>query len=472
MNFVRFSTALAASTLLSSAVFAQESFTHVSTIDATGTQRLSPSQPYSTVQVTITDVSVFSIRRDLQTVVNGCCGDEHYGTLVYFHTGSAPFPGNATSTSALSGIDGYAGQSTLFQGSTTNGPSGLSNGQYTILFMPDHLDTFSEVFTITKTFTGAVLGWGPSINEQFAQLVGAAGALSRRSSASSFAVARSSAEESFVARGRALSYELAPAEDGTPQVVAVSSRSPDLVGNVYTWFEFTGYEASGRSDSRDYSGRGLQLGADIALSPNWIVGVSLGAADLNASANGFAQDGTFRFIQPYASYRNGSWSADISLVYGQSDYDQVDAGGAGSAESDTVAVSVALARDIAFGDRTLTPSITVLTGQEEITGTGGTLAAAGTEDIDYTEISLGARYSFPTAFGGAYLGLYGDHLSTDATTALASGSFDEEGWSGRVELGADFDLSDRSRLAAGVAVGGLGSDLRTMSGNLRFEMRF
>ena len=74
--------------------------------------------------------------------------------------------------------------------------------------MPDHLDTGNEVFTITKTFTGAVPGWGPVVSEQFAQLVGAAGALSRRSSASSFAVARSSAVDSFVARGRALSYEL------------------------------------------------------------------------------------------------------------------------------------------------------------------------------------------------------------------------------------------------------------------------
>ena len=159
--------------------------------------------------------------------------------------------------------------------------------------------------------------------------------------------------------------------------------------------------------------------------------------------------------------------------FSRTDYTQVFQGTAGTAEAQgtTFRASVSRAFDLGNGG-TLSPTASIISGRDEITGTGGGLAGAGTREVTFTETSIGAVYAHDLGFGTASFGLFADNLdvSGDAGTVLIG--VDRAGSSGRVEVGFEAALNDRFDVSAGVSYGGLGSDMEVVEGALGLSFRF
>ncbi|MBF9035588.1 autotransporter domain-containing protein [Rhodobacterales bacterium HKCCE2091] len=281
-------------------------------------------------------------------------------------------------------------------------------------------------------------------------------------------IIRGQANRSFATRDAMLSF--VRTESGSAPFVSVSSSGmPGMMGNLYTWVEVTGFHASDDAADRSYRGAGLQIGADAEVAPGVIAGLSIGAQDISSSVGAVSQDGTLVFLQPYVGYRNGPISGEATLVYGRGDFDQD--GGAGEGETELYALTLSGGYDFAFAGATITPSIGLAIGREEVEGTGGVLAGTG-ETVEFGELSLGARYTRGFAGGSYFAGIYADYLHTDADTALVSDLLVDDGWTGRIELGGTMELDGGISLDTAVEFGGLGGDLHQVSGALRATFRF
>lgn len=306
-----------------------------------------------------------------------------------------------------------------------------------------------------------------ALQERVGDLKSTAATLSRLSTGLAANNARAGVANSFATRDRLPAFDLA---SGAP--VVVSTKNGKLVGKVHTWMELSGFLAR-QDSSRKFTGTGVQLGADVALSPNWVLGVSAGNDDLNARTPLGTTEGDFTFAQPYLGYQRGDWSGELSLLYGEADYTQTTVGGQGTADSEVWSVNLSLARNVTLSDTTrLTPMGSVHYGEETITGTGGTLALAGKSTVDFSEYSLGARLTHETGEGMSYVGLHADYVASGAAVALAGRGFDPEGLSGRVELGTGFPISGNGNVALGIEAGGLGSNLTEYTGQIRVSFEF
>jgi hypothetical protein len=309
------------------------------------------------------------------------------------------------------------------------------------------------------------------------ELAAASTILGQAMAGGAFGATRSNTNNSFSTRDQAFSFGLAPTENGTgDQVVTVSSQSPAMFGDMYLWIDVSAFRAEA-TGARNYDANSFQFGADFAVSPNWVVGLSMGVSDLGADFAGGTTDGDALFLQPYVGYRSGPWSADLSIIVAQIDYNTTTGSGGAApliGESDMLAVNLQIAREMAMANGAmLTPSLSIEVGDEDYSGTSVGSPVADT-NFGWTEVSFGARYGF--ALGGlnqAYVGAYADYMSSDSpTSALLTTPFNIDGWSGRVEFGGSMSLNDRTTLSAGIQSGGFGSDLTSYSGNLELEIRF
>lgn len=323
--------------------------------------------------------------------------------------------------------------------------------------------------TYTLGLIGAILGWGPTQQQLLEEMQSAGITLGRLALRQSAGNTSQGARGSFVARDLQSPLSFGDFEDGEAPVI--STKNGQLMGNVYAWVNFNGFIA--RGSANDYSGSGVQLGADISVSPNMVLGLSLGHDDLNANTATTSTSGDFTYVQPYLGYRSGAWSGELALLYGQADYKQTSAGGVGRADSDVWALSIAAQRDIALSDMlTFTPMASARYGEEKITGKSGTLAGTGSTTVDYSELSLGARWTRSVRDTLVYTGLHLDYVTTDAPAALAGGGYDPDGLSGRVELGGAFPITANGDLMIGAEMGGIGSELTNYSGQMRFVFSF
>lgn len=121
---------------------------------------------------------------------------------------------------------------------------------------------------------------------------------------------------------------------------------------------------------------------------------------------------------------------------------------------------------------TVTPTVGLIHGREIVEGTSGTLAATGSETFSFTQASIGGRVSYDWADGTMFVGLHGDYLTQDAGSLLTDDFLSEEGWTGRLELGASMALSGGLGLSTSVEVSGLGGSAQTLSGGLRVAFTF
>jgi hypothetical protein len=92
---------------------------------------------------------------------------------------------------------------------------------------------------------------------------------------------------------------VADPESGSFTVTQSTMDSAQMMGGIYAWVDLTGFRAEDDDTNRAYSGRGLQIGADMQVMPDMVVGLSLGVEDLNATVGTVNQDGVMRYIQPY-----------------------------------------------------------------------------------------------------------------------------------------------------------------------------
>ena len=220
------------------------------------------------------------------------------------------------------------------------------------------------------------------------------------------------------------------------------------------------------------TGGGLQIGADLPLSPNAVAGVSLGYTQIDTSDAGTTTESDITYLQPYFAYRSGDWHGNASLIYGRGDIDQSSAGGPGAADLTLAALTFEGGRDYSLSDTlTLTPTLGFIHGEQEAEGNSGTLAGSS-DTVRFTQGSIGARLSSESANGVLFAGLHADYLSQDADTQLALDLLADDGWTGRVEFGFERRSNHGTGLRTSLGVRGLGGDMQTMSGELSFSISF
>jgi hypothetical protein len=323
-------------------------------------------------------------------------------------------------------------------------------------------------------FRGARLGWGAATAEEIATLAAGSNAVGRFVVINAGGLAASRGRDSLATRDGVLSFtRVADPETGVSTVTQSTQGGPGIMGEVYTWIDLTGFRAEDGGTNRSYTGRGLQIGADMAIGPDMVAGLSFGVQDLDATVGAVGQDGVLRYLQPYLAYSAGAWSGEASLIWGQGDFTQTSGGGTGTGETRLAALTFSGGYDMALGNgMTLTPTIGLAHGRERVEGVSGTLAGAGTETVRFTQASLGAEVRQAITGGEAFAGLHADWLNTDAETALVSSLLVDDGWTGRVALGVSTEIGGGMMLDTSVELGGLGGDLRSTSGSLRLAMRF
>ncbi|WP_339982732.1 autotransporter outer membrane beta-barrel domain-containing protein [Gymnodinialimonas ulvae] len=267
--------------------------------------------------------------------------------------------------------------------------------------------------------------------------------------------------------------EIARVADGTAagDVTVSTSGVPGMMDNLYTWAEVTWFRSTefGPGDGT-LSGGGIQIGADIEIGADMVAGLSLGHSRIESENAGTSVAGDYTYLQPYFASRSGAWSGTASLIYGAGSFDVDD--GAGEADVRLAALTFEGGYDYALAPGfTLTPTLGLIYGREEVEGTAGTLAGCDSE-VSFSQLSLGGRLTHLGPDGGLFAGLHADYLTNDTESLLTQDLLAEDGWSARVEVGGQTALGSGLNLDISVELSGLGGDMRTVSGGLRIALRF
>ncbi len=311
------------------------------------------------------------------------------------------------------------------------------------------------------------------IQNQLADLAAASSAMGRFAVQNAQQTMRLRGQESLTTRSKA--GAIAGVTDANPEasVLRYKQTTTGMMDNLYTWIDLTGFRAEDNDADRTYSGQGLQVGADLAITPDMVLGLSIGVQDLSSSVGTVRHEGVLRFVQPYLAYRSGAWAGEASLIYGEGTFDQSALGGEGSGETYLSAFTFNGGYSIEMNPAlTLTPSLGFVRGSEHIRGVSGTLDGTGTETVTFTQVSLGAEVRQTMSRGEIFGGLYADWLETSSDTRLVSDMLVDDGWTGRLALGAATQIADGVTLEASVEFGGLGGDLRNTSGGLSLAYQF
>lgn len=350
----------------------------------------------------------------------------------------------------------------------TAGP--LTAGTYQLVVAPGDGNGRRGDFLFDLTLTGGsfVVLAAPPAGSVFSGSVAGA---SRLVVVDASGVARDAGAESLFVRDERLSFARTTGSDGEPVVTMSSMDSAGMMGNVYGWVELTGFYASDDDADRSLRGHGLQIGADVALGPDMILGLSLGSSDITTDSAGTVIDGSLIYLQPYLAYRSGAWSGTASLIYGQGEFDQTGVGGDGSGDTELYALTFTGGYDIMLEPGLMaTPMLGLMYGREEVQGTGG--AVTGTDSVDFYQVSLGGRLTHSFEGGEVFGGLHADYQDADSDTVLASDIIINDGFSARFEVGGSWDMGRGLALDTSIEFGGIGGSLNETSAALRATFRF
>ena len=221
--------------------------------------------------------------------------------------------------------------------------STVSEGQFTVVAVANFAGDTGG-FVLGLTGVGAA-------SDIMAELETVAASLSRISTVQAGRRIISATRNSFVARDRLQSLFFQTPEDEDATQLTVSTSNGQVVGNTFVWAELGGFIAN-QDGGRKLSGSGVQLGADVAVDDNFVLGFSVGYNDLNARTPTISTNGDFTYIQPYLGYQRGDWSAELSFIYGEADYTQSSLLGLGEADSDVWSLHASVARDYALNAAT------------------------------------------------------------------------------------------------------------------------
>lgn len=311
----------------------------------------------------------------------------------------------------------------------------------------------------------AIIGTFVIEGDPLAEMVAASSTVSRFLVLGAQGVARDQGEASFAAR------DTAPPVSRNA-VAGTFQTEPGAARTVYTWADFNGFRAADGRTDRGFTSNGIQVGADIDIGSNMIAGLSLGAQTIDTSTALATQEGSVFFVQPYLALRSDAWSGEMTLLHGQGTYDQTGFMGEGQGETTITALTARVGYDVPFESGVLTPTVNIALGQEEATGTSGTLESLGTESVDFGQLSLGARYREQLESGTKFAGLYADYLETSSDNRLVANRLVDDGWTGRVEIGVSADVGSDVGLDMSVEIGGMGGELHQISGGVRATFTF
>ncbi|NBE06877.1 autotransporter outer membrane beta-barrel domain-containing protein [Paragemmobacter ruber] len=477
-----FAKAMQASTALC-LVMAAPSFAQDQTFTLTVTDS---DQPYQTpgytfrvIPITITDPSGFRVDAVAQS---GTTGGVSIVDFIIFTQGATIPSGAGTSFSTHSfdpnsvgffydgnpnGVDPFF---TLAQGPA--GPLTVA-GDYQLVIAPyDNLGTAGDItvtFDLYGVFSSIFGPPGVPATDDLAEFLSASGGAARLIVVDAAGVARKVGTVSLSTRDAASLQQI---RSGS-QITASSKGMTGFPDGLYTWAELTAF----RLDERDpgnavVTGSGLAIGADVAIGPDMVAGLSLGYSDINATDTGTAQDGAYTYLQPYMAYRAGNWNGNASIIFGWGDYTQTTAGGTGSSDVELTALAFEGGYDLTYSDNmVITPTIGLVYGRETSDGTSGTLA--GTTGVsEFTQASFGAVLTTTAPSGTYSFGAHLDWLDQDGSLALASQFIAEDGVTGRLELGAETSIGSGMSLASSVEVGGIGGNVNSLHGGVKFSLRF
>lgn len=446
---IKISTVIAALTCLTSEVQAQAAVTDSYSGDTTGepgwnrpvgTGGLSftgTNVPYEAIQIRITDAAAF-----FATIASAS-----YDTYLHLYLGD--FDPSAQHTNLVAGDDdGGAG---LFSSITTAADGPFTEDQYTVVVSGFSNSSFG---TYLLELGGALLGWGPSVEEQIEELKAVLEQGGRQTLLALAANVNRATGQSFVSRNAS-----GFTKDGR---------------SVVSWVKMAGIKSE--HDSRSFQGTLTQVGADVALQPNLIAGAAVGFGGLAVNGTDLNYDGKQVLFQPYIGWSQNAWNGSASLVLGKIDYGTITTlSGAAAAEGQLLGINAEVARDMVLEDGTVVSLFTgVHAGRVKLNATSGTLAGAGLSDsVRFNETSLGVRVSKNFTDGLLSVGFSADQSSSNASNMLYSGSYDTSGWSGSTEISYRHHINDKAMLDAYVAAGGLGRDNRkSYTGSLQVTVNF
>lgn len=310
--------------------------------------------------------------------------------------------------------------------------------------------------TYTVYLDGIRVGWGLSTSAQLDELRAMA--------------AQSGRQGLRVLTGNIVS---ALAEGQATRALSFSTKGGEPASDLFLWVRMSNSQSWG--DQRGLSMPALQIGADWTAAPGVVAGLSLSTADLHMANSSVSLTADQMAFQPYLGWTNGNWRGSASVVLGQVDYDRlVSSGGTASAKGELRAATLDIARDIALpAGGTIAPFAALRLGQISLTETAGSLAATGIgTDIWFNEARIGATYTRALGAGTGQISASLDHFDTNAPISLASGTFDQTGFSGTIGLGYEAALANGVTLAGTARLGGLGTGTRTGDVGLTFRWAF
>lgn len=335
----------------------------------------------------------------------------------------------------------------------TGAGSTLTEGQYTLV-VTAYANGQDGAYTIY--LDGAVVGWGLATSAQLDELRAMA--------------AQSGRQGLRVLTGNIVS---ALAEGQATRALSFSTKGGEPASDLFLWVRMSNSQSWG--DQRGLSMPALQIGADWTAAPGVVAGLSLSTADLHMANSSVSLAADQMAFQPYLGWTNGNWRGSASVVLGQVDYDRlVSSGGTASAKGELRAATLDIARDIALpAGGTIAPFAALRLGQISLTETAGSLAATGIgTDIWFNEARIGATYTRALGAGTGQISASLDHYDTNAPISLASGTFDQTGFSGTIGLGYEAALANGVTLAGTARLGGLGTGTRTGDVGLTFRWAF
>lgn len=414
---------------------------------------------YREFQITITDAAEFALR--LSSVVTNFigAGPASNVAVMWLMGEDAPDLSTLTLNEVLADPD-YVGAFPGIAGGTYLEGLVEDDTRYRLMVGSQYCLSCDMDYDIVFELFGAMLGWGPDVVAQLNEV----GALFTQAGLSALTQSRTNlknaVQTSFVSR------------DTSVEDVA-NGKVSQMMGSSFVWLRFSNYRFE--EGSRNFQSPMIQAGADWALNNNLVAGVSVARADLTAGSADFSFDGDQVLVQPYLGWRQGDWRGTAALSLGRINYGTIThLMGTASAEGKLIAFNADLERDFDIGKGViLTPQFAIAKGRVELETTGGSLAGSGVGDtVDFSRGSLGAKLSQSTGNGVISVGLSMDYTKTDAETALYSGSFDQNGWSGTASVDYTLTLGNGLTIEAGASLGGLTRSYDEYSARLEISKSF
>lgn len=416
--------------------------------------------PYDSYNITIVDPANFSA--DISA--------GSFDTYLYLYEGAFD-PSNPTANLAAVDDDDGAGLFSLIN-SANDGPLPAGNA---IIVVSGYSGGFG---TYTLDVNGATQGFVVAVNP-------APGAFGAAVNGFNFllAEAKYGAMDRITAVGLGARREAASMAARAPSNLTthkpVVTDGGMLANNLHIWGDL-GYLA-GDVDFGDTGSLGYtQIGFDLGIDPDMLVGVAVGFGLLDGGDNGLDVDGKAYWVQPYVGFDFGFLRGVVSGSYGYTDYtENTFFGVAAGADSTGGSGHVFVAHDLDFGSLTVSPYVEATAGNERFSNFSGVLAGTPDTNVLYLDSALGleVRHDFTFASGGTFTGAgvygraegeyrYADHDFVTTTTD------DYSGISAGFALGASATVGENMTFMLEGKADGIGSDFESYGGNVTVSIGF